>query len=159
MVSTVLAVIRGFFLWIIGRYHFAHGCDEGGLRLADRRDFLVRLPAAAKAFVDRDVLHDDAFPGDGVLILDFVKLTFGVGHVQEIRQAAIVSFVGQRHRPLAGDEGIVQIPQAVLLGGISAEGIFHFLDGADDHFFVIDQGFVGAEVLNVNLGVEGAEIQ
>src|SRR5882672_8145740 len=144
---------------ILGLQQLAESGDDGGLRLANRRQRLMVFPAAAQRLEEIDEVVGRRRLRDGVLFLEFEFGTLGVEDIQEVGEAAIIAFGGEGHGPLARGQGTVQLSQAVLLSGILGDGRVDLLDRPDDRLLVVEEEPAGTQVSDTDHGVKRAEIQ
>jgi len=74
----------------------AHQPPEGGfdrgLRTVDRRQRLVLLPASAEGLVERHQLERRRLFGNRELVLQRIFLALRIEHIEEVGEAAVVSF-------------------------------------------------------------------
>ena len=83
------------------------------------------LPAPAETRVERDELIRCAHLCGRVLLRQVILLSFGVDDVEIVGQSAIVSLRREAHGALTGAQCIAQIPEAILLRRIAANGVVH----------------------------------
>jgi len=106
-----------------------HGSNRGRLRMPDRWNDLLRRPAAAKRLVECDEAVARKSDDLGALLLQGELLPFGIQHVEEIGQPAIVALARNVGRLARRIEGNIQAAQALPVGAIGGVGFVNLLDG------------------------------
>ncbi len=117
------------------------------------------FPPAAERFVEPNDLLGLSLLSDNILLFEIELLTFGVEHVQIVRQAAIVS-LGREFGSLArGDYGAIEIFQVLPFGVVKCDRIVNLLDRHQYRLLVCDQEFVRLQIGDIDFRVERAEIK
>ena len=101
------------------------------------------LPAAAQGFVDRDQAGRGVRAALRQLVLGLKLRPFGVEHVQEPDQAALVARPGDLRCGVAFLSSSSQLHQPVAGPGMGHQGIFGFLQGLEYGLLVGRQVRVG----------------
>ena len=98
-----LRFLGGSLQRIFGGEQPAESRDDGGLRLAYRRDRLIVLPAPAETLAERDVLFADHHLSGRVLLLDVVLLALGIDHIEKVCQSPVVALRREAQRGSLGE--------------------------------------------------------
>ena len=94
--------------------------------MANIGDLLIGLPPAAHRLVQRNILNDNIFLRDGLLVLQAVKLTLSVEHIQKVGKPAFIPLRGQMNGTLRGNDRLIEASQPLALRGEIADCVVHF---------------------------------
>ena len=121
--------------------------------------FVVRIPTAAKGFVELHQVCRDAGLAGGKLQLDGVEAALGDQNAEEIAEAAGVELLGEIDGALVGGDCISQDLRAILVLGVGDQGVFHIRKTLQDGTLVrqqslLLQGIGDSDLVNQLIGVE-----
>ena len=133
--------------------------DDRRIGTPDRRNDFIRRPAAAERLIERHKTVPGKPDDFRALLLQRELLPFGVEHVEEVGQAAVVTLRRHLGRLTGRVKREIEAAQALTEALIGRIGFVDLLDRDENRLLVNAGQFVGAVVGDLDPRIEGAEVE